>query len=60
MDNQTLMTTLEKAVLLRHLWRQGKGKYIIRIPSDTVKLYKLEKKFLKITLEEYKDEPETT
>jgi hypothetical protein len=41
----------EKIVVFRHIWREGKRKYVISIPSEVVQYYKLEGKFIKATLE---------
>jgi len=54
------MATPEKIILLRRIWKEGKNKHVIRLPEDTVRLHKLEGKFVKIILEVFEDEPETT
>ena len=54
------MSTPEKITLLRRIWKEGKRKYVIRIPTDTVRLHKLEGKFMKIVMEVFEDESEDT
>jgi len=54
------MATPEKITILRRVWKEGKGKYVIRIPEDTVRLHKLEGKFVKAVLEVFEDESENT
>jgi len=54
------MSVPEKIVILRKVWKEGKGKYVIRIPADTVKLHKLEGKFVKAVIEVFEYEPENT
>ena len=54
------MSVPEKIVILRKVWKEGKGKFVIRIPSDTVKLHKLEGKFVKAVIEVFEYEPENT
>ena len=54
------MSIPEKITILRRVWKEGKGKYVIRIPADTVKLYNLEGKFVKAVMEVFEYEPENT
>jgi len=54
------MPSQEKIMILRRVWKEGKGKYVIRIPEDTVRLYKLEGKFVKAVIEVFEDESENT
>lgn len=54
------MSVPEKVIILRKVWREGKGKYVIRIPADTVKLHNLEGKFVKAVIEVFDYESETT
>jgi len=54
------MASQEKITILRRVWKEGKGKYVIRIPSDTVRLHHLEGKFVKVVMEVFEYESETT
>lgn len=55
-----VMSSQEKITILRRVWKEGKGKYVIRIPEDTVRLHKLQGKFVKAVIEVFEDESEST
>ena len=54
------MATQEKIVVFRRVWKEGQGKYVIRLPEKIVKYYGLEGKFIKGTLEIIEDENKDT
>ena len=54
------MATQEKIVVFRRVWKEGKGKYCIRLPEKIVKYYGLEGKFVKGTLEIIEDDNKNT